>query len=115
MDICSPGGIVGVSGTYSGNQLGVYAANACVSMALEDGFYDHIEAFGSKLFSGMEDLMKKHGLPGHVSRPEMQKTIEDMKMQYAPNLDAALKAARCGSSKTLTVIPNGISVIIANQ
>lgn len=50
-----------------------------------------------------------------VSRPEMQKTIEDMKMQYAPNLDAALKAARCGSSKTLTVIPNGISVIIANQ
>ena len=39
MDICSPGGIVGVSGTYSGNQLGVYAANACVSMALEDGFY----------------------------------------------------------------------------
>lgn len=50
-----------------------------------------------------------------VSRPEMQKTIEDMKMQYAPNLDAALKAARYGSSKTLTVIPNGISVIIANQ
>lgn len=50
-----------------------------------------------------------------VSRPEMQKTIEDMKMQYAPNLDAALKAARYGSSKTLTVIPNGISVIVANQ
>lgn len=50
-----------------------------------------------------------------VSRPEMQKTIEDMKMQYAPNLDAALKAARYGSSKTLTVIPNGISVIIVNQ
>ena len=67
MDICSPGGIVGVSGTYSGNQMAVYAANACVSMALEDGFYDHIEAFGSKLFTGMEDLMKKHGLPGHVS------------------------------------------------
>ena len=50
-----------------------------------------------------------------VSRPEMQKTIEDMKMQYAPNLDAALKAARYGNSKTLTVIPNGISVIVANQ
>lgn len=50
-----------------------------------------------------------------VSRPEMQKTIEDMKMQYAPNLDAALKAAKYGNSKTLTVIPNGISVIIANQ
>ena len=47
----------------SGNQLGVYAANACVSMALEDGFYDHIEAFGSKLFSGMEDLMKSTACP----------------------------------------------------
>jgi len=67
MDICSPGGIVGVSGTYSGNQLAVYAANECVKMALEPGFYDHIEAVGGKLFSGMEDLMQKHGLPGHVS------------------------------------------------
>lgn len=67
MDICSPGGIVGVSGTYSGNQLAVYAANACVEMALEPGFYDNIEAVGGKLFSGMEDLMRKHGLPGHVS------------------------------------------------
>ena len=67
MDICSPGGKVGVSGTYSGNQLALYSANACVEMALEPGFYDHIEAVGGKLFSGMEELMKKHGLPGHVS------------------------------------------------
>lgn len=67
MDICSPGGIVGVSGTYSGNQLALYSANACVEMALEPGFYDHIEAVGGKLFAGMEELMKKHGLPGHVS------------------------------------------------
>ncbi len=67
MDICSPGGIVGVSGTYSGNQLAVHAANECVKMALEPGFYDHIEAIADKLFPGMEDLMKKHGLPGHVT------------------------------------------------
>ena len=67
MDICSPGGIVGVSGTYSGNQLALSSANACVEMALEPGFYDHIEAVGGKLFAGMEELMKKHGLPGHVS------------------------------------------------
>ena len=66
MDICSPGGTVGVSGTYSGNQLAVWAANECVKMALEPGFYDHIEAVGGKLFTGMEALMKKHGLPGHV-------------------------------------------------
>ncbi len=67
MDICSPGGIVGVSGTYSGNQLALSSANACVEMALEPGFYDHIEAVGGKLFAGREELMKKHGLPGHVS------------------------------------------------
>ncbi|NLW34273.1 MAG: aspartate aminotransferase family protein [Syntrophorhabdus aromaticivorans] len=67
MDICSPGGIVGVSGTNSGNQLSVYAANACVKMALEPGFYENIESLGGRLYGGMEDLMKKHGLPGHVS------------------------------------------------
>ncbi len=49
-----------------------------------------------------------------VSRPEMQQIIEDMKMQYAPSLDAALRAARYSSSKTVTVIPNGISVIVTN-
>jgi len=67
MDICSPGGIVGVSGTYSGNQLALYSADACVEMALEPGFYDNIEALGGRLFTGMAELMKKHRLPGHVS------------------------------------------------
>ena len=37
-----------------------------------------------------------------------------MKMQYAPSLDAALRSARYGGSKTVTVIPNGISVIVTN-
>ena len=67
MDVCGPGGGVGVSGTYSGNQLALYSADACVTMALEPGFYDYIEAIGNRLFGGMEELMKKHGLPGHVS------------------------------------------------
>ena len=49
-----------------------------------------------------------------VSRPEMRQIIEDMKMQYAPSLDAALRSARYGGSKTVTVIPNGISVIVTN-
>ena len=67
MSICSPGGTVGVSGTYSGNQLAVSAANECVKMALEPGFYDHIEAVGNKLYGGMNDLMKKYHIPGHVT------------------------------------------------
>lgn len=49
-----------------------------------------------------------------VSRPEMKKIVEDMKMAYAPSLEAALKAARAGSGKKVTVIPNGISVIVTN-
>lgn len=49
-----------------------------------------------------------------VTRPEMQSIVEDMKMLYAPSLDAALKAAKASSSKKITVIPNGISVIVSN-
>lgn len=61
-----PGASVGISGTYSGNQLAVSAANECVKMALEPGFYDHIDAIADRLYGGMNDLIKKHGVPGHV-------------------------------------------------
>lgn len=47
-----------------------------------------------------------------VSRPEMKSVIEDMKMTYAPTLETALTAARALGGKTLTVIPNGVSVIV---
>ncbi len=47
-----------------------------------------------------------------VSRPGMKGMIEDMKMTYAPTLEAALSAARALSGKSITVIPNGVSVIV---
>ena len=47
-----------------------------------------------------------------VSRPEMKPVIEDMKMTYAPTLETALSAARALGGRTLTVIPNGVSVIV---
>ena len=47
-----------------------------------------------------------------VSRPEMRKTVEEMKMRYAPTLDEALGMAHALGKRTLTVIPNGISVIV---
>ena len=47
-----------------------------------------------------------------VSRPEMKTMVEDMKMRYAATLDEALALARALGKKTLTVIPNGISVIV---
>ena len=48
-----------------------------------------------------------------VSRPEMRTIVEEMKMHYAASLDEALAMARAMGKKTLTVIPNGISVIVS--
>ena len=47
-----------------------------------------------------------------VSRPEMKGMIEDMKMTYASSVDEAVAIARSWGGKSLTVIPNGISVIV---
>ena len=48
-----------------------------------------------------------------VSRPEMRQIVEDMKMRFAATLDEALAlAGATDGRKSLTVIPNGISVIV---
>ena len=49
-----------------------------------------------------------------VTRPELEQTVRDMKMEYAHSLDAALSMARNmkSNSASVVVIPNGISVII---
>ena len=47
-----------------------------------------------------------------VTRTEMRQTVEDMKMRFAATLDEALDFARSLGKSSLTVIPNGISVIV---
>ena len=49
-----------------------------------------------------------------VSRPEMEKTIREMKLDFAPSLEQAVAMARevKGENARITVIPNGISVIV---
>ncbi len=49
-----------------------------------------------------------------VSRPAMQDTLKQMKLNYAPNLDAAIAMAKAdkGENADITIIPNGISVIV---
>jgi len=49
-----------------------------------------------------------------VTRPELKGIITDMKMTYAKDLDTALQMAEeiKGKDAELTVIPNGISVIV---
>jgi nickel-dependent lactate racemase len=49
-----------------------------------------------------------------VTRPELRTMVEEMKMQYAATLEEALAAAKAMGGKTLTVIPNGISVIVSD-
>ena len=58
-------------------------------------------------------MMLKHRII-FVSEPAMQKPLEEMKLEYAPDLDAALDRAYAakGPDAHLVVIPNGISVIV---
>ena len=50
----------------------------------------------------------------YVTRPEMRATVEEMKMAWAPTLADALDQARAlaGADAKITVVPNGISVIV---
>lgn len=49
-----------------------------------------------------------------VSRPEMEDTLKEMKLDYAPDLNTAIAMAKQekGEDASVTVIPNGISVIV---
>ena len=47
-----------------------------------------------------------------VTRPEMLTVVEDMKMRYAASLEEALEMAGVRDGRSLTAIPNGISVIV---
>ena len=42
----------------------------------------------------------------------MRTTVEEMKMRYAATLGEALDMAHAMGKRSLTVIPNGISVIV---
>jgi len=57
-------------------------------------------------------LCKYHVI--YVTDSEQRKTIEDMKIAWAPDVDTALKEARRvkGADAHLVVIPNGISVMV---
>lgn len=47
-----------------------------------------------------------------VTRPELANTIREMKMEYAPNLESAIRMAGNGD---ITWIPNGVSVIVKSN
>lgn len=47
-----------------------------------------------------------------VTRPEVRQIAEDMKLTYAPTLSDAVSLARSWGKESVTVIPNGVSVIV---
>lgn len=49
-----------------------------------------------------------------VSEPKWERTLCDMKISYAPDMDAAMKQARHirGEKASVTVIPDGVGVIV---
>ena len=57
-------------------------------------------------------LMKHHVI--FVSRPEMEQILRDMKLDYAPSLEEAVAKAKAikGEGAAVTIIPNGISVMV---
>lgn len=48
-----------------------------------------------------------------VTRPELKPMVEEMKMRYAASLDDAIAMAKDMGKQSITVIPNGISVIVS--
>ena len=58
-------------------------------------------------------LLMKHKVI-FVTRPEMEPILKDMKLHYAASLEDALVMAKAdrGEDASITVIPNGISVMV---
>ena len=58
-------------------------------------------------------ILMKHRII-FVSRPEIEQTLREMKLDYAPDLPTALAMAKAdrGEDAEVTVIPNGISVMV---
>ena len=58
-------------------------------------------------------ILMKHRII-FVSRPEMEATLREMKLEYAPDLAAAIAMAKQdkGENAKTTLIPNGISVMV---
>ena len=61
-------------------------------------------------------ILRKHEVVV-VTRPALQKIVRDMKMAYAPSLEEALAYAHAakGEGASLTVIPDGVSVIVTGS
>jgi glutamate-1-semialdehyde 2,1-aminomutase len=70
MSVVAPLGGVYQAGTLSGNPVAVAAALATIAILEREGakLYEKLEAFGAKLQSGLEAIVKERGVPAIVQR-----------------------------------------------
>jgi len=54
------------SGTYNGHPVPVAAGLAAVRAYRQPGFYEHIDALSGRLYTGLEELLSRHGIAGRV-------------------------------------------------
>jgi len=66
MERLMPQGDCQHSGTYNGHPSAVAAGLAAVTAYREPGFYDHINAIGSRLFAGVNEIFSRHGVKARV-------------------------------------------------
>lgn len=66
MERLMPTGDCQHSGTYNGHPVAVAAGLAAVAAYRMAGFYDHINAVADRLYSGLQALFDRHGLPARV-------------------------------------------------
>jgi glutamate-1-semialdehyde 2,1-aminomutase len=62
MDRLMPTGDCQHSGTYNGHPVPVAAGLAAVTAYREPGFYDHINAVAERLYGGLNDIFRRHGV-----------------------------------------------------
>jgi glutamate-1-semialdehyde 2,1-aminomutase len=66
MDRLMPIGDCQHSGTYNGHPVCVAASLAALRAYREPGFYEHLDAVGSRLYAGLADLFARHGVKARV-------------------------------------------------
>jgi len=100
MNTFNPVGKVVASGTAAGALMPVMAAIECMKMVKEPEFYDTLETIGDAIYGGINELFKKHGMPGFVrglgARFNIFFGLEDPEMTYnwrtiADNFDIDMK------------------------
>lgn len=115
---CNPGGVIIICAECADGHGGDSFYNSLCDCGCVQGLYDSFmctpqdktipDQWESQILARI--LIKYKVI--FVSRPEMKQVIEDMKMTYAASLPEALELAKSWGKESVTVIPNGVSVIV---